>query len=175
MHNYTRVGMKFISFIVLLVREIRKSDIPLMAAHLTYRMLMAFFPFVLFFLSLLGFLQIDTNAVLEGMRQAIPEDIMVVVDNYVIEVFKTRNPGLLSVSLAVALYNASAGFRVFILCINRANKRTDQRRWHRRVLLGALMVLLLITAVVAAVVLSGIAWAFGLVCLWLCWGFYSRC
>jgi len=149
------------------IRKIQEDDLFALSAQLTYAMLMAFFPFVLFLLTLVGFFQMDAAALLAGMRKAIPADIMGVVDDYIVQVVITRNAGLLSVSLAVALYNSSTVFQAVIRCVNLANGRRDERKWISKALLSILLVLVLVLALTVAVAAAYITWMFAAVILWL--------
>jgi membrane protein len=98
-----------------------------MANGLTYRVLLAFFPFLIFLMSLLGFMQLDDSAVLDSLYRMLPEDIYKVISGFLKDVNPTRNHGLLSFSLVFTVYATANGFRAVIFCINKAYDYREER------------------------------------------------
>jgi len=110
--------MRGILFVIRIGKEAVKDDLFAMAGQLTYKMLMAFFPFLIFLISLLGFINIDRYYWLNELFSVMPDGTVSVLDGFYNEVITTRSVGVLSASLLVSLYNASSGFFVVIRCVN---------------------------------------------------------
>ncbi|MDR2648625.1 MAG: YihY/virulence factor BrkB family protein [Clostridiales bacterium] len=111
--------MRLILFIIRIGKEASKDDLFAMAGQLTYKMLLAFFPFLIFLISLLGFANLDGRYWMQTLSAAIPAEAGRLLDVFFDEVINVRSVGVLSVSLLVSLYNASSGFFVVIRCVNQ--------------------------------------------------------
>jgi membrane protein len=110
--------MRVVLFIIRAGKEAAKDDLFAMAGQLTYKMLLAFFPFLIFLISLMGFINMDGQLWLNEMRYILPGGAVGILDVFYDEVIKTRSVGVLSTSLLVSLYNASSGFKVVVRCVN---------------------------------------------------------
>ena len=110
--------MRLILFVARIVKEAVKDDLFAMAGQLTYKMLLAFFPFLIFLISLLGFVNIDRHYWLNELFSVMPDGTVSILNDFYNEVMNTRSVGVLSTSLLVSVYNASSGFFVVIRCVN---------------------------------------------------------
>jgi membrane protein len=118
---------KFVIFIFNLIIKCSRDGILDRAAGLTLRVLLAFFPFLVFLMSLTGFLDIDTESVLYGLYAVLPDEISELASSFISEISQTRNTGLLSAALFFSVYNTTNGFRAVIRHINMAYD-TEERR-----------------------------------------------
>jgi membrane protein len=86
------------------------DDMPIYAAGLAFQTLFALFPFIIFLVTLLGFLNVpDFFAQLRQQAGLLlPTQAMAPV-NQVIDEIQERHPGLLSVAILAALWSASGG------------------------------------------------------------------
>ncbi|HRR26518.1 MAG TPA: YihY/virulence factor BrkB family protein [Acidobacteriota bacterium] len=113
--------------------EINQDDCWGMAAQLSYYFLMAFFPFVLFVNSLLGFLPQTPDLLslmLRDLARVLPEDSFQLVENILRAVVGGRHGGVLTVSLVMALWFASTAFNGMIALFNRAFRVRDHRPYY---------------------------------------------
>jgi len=110
--------MRFILFLIRIGKEAVKDDVFAMAGQLTYKMLLAFFPFLIFLISLLGFVNIDRHYWIGQLFSVMPDGTVSVLNDFYNEVIITRSVGVMSTSLLISLYNASSGFFVVIRCVN---------------------------------------------------------
>ena len=112
------------------------------AASLTYRVLLAFFPFLIFLMSLLGFTYLDTSTVLAPIYYVLPGDVSVLVADFLQGLEETRSRGLLSAGLFFSVYNSANGFRAIIRSANTAFDICDRRGIVKHVALSLAMMLL---------------------------------
>ena len=122
------------------------------AAGLTYRVLLAFFPFLIFLMSLLGTIDVDESAIMEGLFFVLPGDIATLVAEFVHELGETRSTGLMSTALFFSVYNTSNGFRAIVRITNRAYGVEDRRGFVAQV--GLSIVLMLLFSVTLIVMLG---------------------
>ena len=119
------------------------------AASLTYRVLLAFFPFLIFLVTLLGQISVDNDAILSGLFGVLPPDIAALVAGFLQEMGEVGGAGLMSTALFFSVYNTSNGFRAIVRITNRAYGVEDRRSFPMQVLLSVLlMVLFSVTIIV---------------------------
>ncbi len=107
------------------------DDVLALASQLAYSLIFAFFPFIIFLMTLLGYSTINSREVLAGLNEMLPQGTLNMVKNTIIEVVDTRNPNLLSVSLLVTLWSASGGFNAVIKGLNKAYDESEHRNFFR--------------------------------------------
>jgi len=144
---------KPIIFLINLIIKCQTGQVLERAAGLTYRVLLAFFPFLIFLMSLLGFIDLDTSAIIEPMYSVLPGDVAVLVADFLQGLEETRSRGLLSAGLFFSVYNSANGFRAMIRSANAAFDTRDERGIVKQVLLSLAMMLLFATVIVVMLVM----------------------
>lgn len=111
-----------------------KDDMPTYAAALSYRMLFALFPFLIFLVTLLGVLELPAfYAWIESQAAyLLPAQAMEQVNN-VLRELKTDQRGLMSVSIAIAIWSASAGIIGTMNALNVAYDVRERRPGWKRI------------------------------------------
>lgn len=136
------------------VKKFGEDDMGTYASALAYQVLFSIFPFIIFLIALLGFLNIpeffewlrtEANALL-------PAQVSGQVDEIIAEVEQPRG-GLLSFGILVALWTASAGVRATINALNVAYGVHEGRPAWRRIPLSLLYTLGLAALLIAATAL----------------------
>lgn len=114
-------GIGFGTLLKRTIKEFSNDDMSTYASALAYRALFSLFPFLLFLMALLGFLNLSEFFawLREQAALALPAVAMEQV-NPVIDQLQQQKSGLLSVGILVALWTASAGFRSLMNAMNRA-------------------------------------------------------
>ena len=96
----------FFGFIIYFIVKIRDDDIFALGAQLAYYMILSFFPFLIFLLTLIGFSKLDYMEVLGGLRAILPTSAFELIYNIIIEVIEKQNTGLLGASLLLVVWAA---------------------------------------------------------------------
>ena len=140
---------KFIIFVMTVALECQRGQVLERAAGLTFRILLAFFPFLIFLMALMGFLDINQEAILEGLYSVLPGDIAILVANFVYELGDIRSAGVLSTALFFSVYNSSNGFRAIVRITNQAYGTAETRGIIAQVAISfALMLLFSATIII---------------------------
>lgn len=136
-------------FTAQLAKKALNDDLFALSNELAYKILLSFFPFLVFLVSLLGFLD------LEGWQlfEALPVDAGAVVGNFIAELKTRPSPGLLSASLLVAVYSASNGFRAVIRGVNKAHGYHDNRNWIKKTALCAALMMIFTFSIIVMLAL----------------------
>ncbi len=132
-------GIGFGTLLKRTIKEFSNDDMSTYASALAYRALFSLFPFLLFLMALLGFLNLSEFFawLREQAALALPAVAMEQV-NPVIDQLQQQKSGLLSVGILVALWTASAGFRSLMNAMNRAYDVVEGRPSWKLMLLSLL-------------------------------------
>ncbi|WP_150304936.1 YihY/virulence factor BrkB family protein [Pseudomonas saliphila] len=135
------------------LKEFGADDMSSYSAALAYQALFSIFPFILFLMSMLGFLHLPQF--FEWLRSqattVLPETAAEQI-NPVIDQLQSQDGGLLSFGILIALWTSSAGMRSLMNAMNKAYDVTEERPTWKVFLLsvvytiGIAIVLLLIAA-----------------------------
>jgi membrane protein len=109
----------------------RDDDVMALAAQLSYSLLVSFFPFLIFIMTLIGFSPIKSADVLAGLHQVLPSYVFQLIRDTVVGVVETKNSNLLSLSLIITIWTASIGFKAVIKGINKAYDVPETRSFLR--------------------------------------------
>lgn len=110
------------------LKEYKQDDMSIYAAALSFQGLLALFPFILFLVALLGFLNLATffDWLREQAALVLPPMAMEQINSVINEVQKSEG-GLLSVGVLLALISASKGVRMLMHALNVAYDVEEER------------------------------------------------
>jgi membrane protein len=162
-----------------------EDDMATYAAALSFHLLLALFPFIIFLLTLLGATGLAAffDQLLGQARTTLPAEAFAVLDQGITEIRGRPRDGLLSGSIVLALWAASAGMRALTNALNAAYDVPETRPvWQRYPLsllytigLAALMLLTAAARLVGPQVVERLVDRFGLanvlapLWVWLRW------
>lgn len=110
-----------------LFARFRRDDIQAQAAHLTYYLILAFFPFLIFLTSIAGYANLSGEAMIERLSRLMPEDTARLVQAAAHESAGRRSGALLSLGMAGTLWASSNGFAAVIKGLNKAHGTAESR------------------------------------------------
>ena len=119
---------------------------------MTYRVLLAFFPLLLFLISLLAMLDVDESAILGGLFYVLPGDIAKLVADFFDEIGVVGGTGLMSTALFFSVHNSSAGFRAILRIAGHSHEREHRRSFVVQV--GFSLVLMLLFSATLIIMLG---------------------
>lgn len=164
-------GLGFIELMKRSFKEFGKDEMDTYAAALAFRGLFSLFPFLLFLVALVGYL--DLQHFYDWLRSQVdlllPPQAMEQVDGVIVQ-FQEQKSGLFSIAILFALWTASAGIRSVMVAMNRAYGVPEGRPLWKRYPLSVLytvgMAAMLLTAaalmVVGPALMGWLAELFGL-------------
>lgn len=109
--------------------RINDDDIFALAAQLAYSLILAFFPFLIFLLTLVGYSKIEAEDVIIGLSKILPKEAFNLVERTITDLTVNKSIGLLSFGLIVALWTASSGFSAIIKGLNKAYDEKENRSY----------------------------------------------
>ncbi len=92
-------------FIHLIVKS-KRDDIFSLASQLAYYLVLSFFPFLIFLITLIGFIKPNPEQVLYGISVLLPTSVFELIQSTVSEIISSQNAGLLGVSVLLTIWTA---------------------------------------------------------------------
>jgi len=136
------------------LKAFSKDDMATYAAALSYAALFSLFPFLIFLIALLGFLNIPQffDWLLEQARTALPADAYQRLSEVIAQVRNQSRGGLLSIGAVLAIWSSSSGVRSLMNALNVAYDVEETRPAWKRYLLSVLY-----TVGIAVLLIAGAA------------------
>ena len=141
------------SFLRSIIFRYIDDEITAMASQLAYSLLLSFFPFLILLITLIGYSSLRSDDVLAALGTILPNDVMNLIKNTVVEIVETRRTGLLSFSMITTVWTASNGFNAVIRGLNKAYDEKEKRPFWKVQLTAILCTIGLIVVIVTALAL----------------------
>lgn len=110
-----------------LVARIQRDEIPSLSAELAYYFLLSMFPFLIFLITLIGFLPLQVPDLLQMIDEFAPEQTMSIIESNLTTVVGQQNGELLSIGLIATVWSASNGINAIVRAFNRAYQVEENR------------------------------------------------
>ncbi|MFD2760159.1 YihY/virulence factor BrkB family protein [Lentibacillus juripiscarius] len=114
-------------FIKRLYRRITDDDIFGLGAQLAYFFLLSLFPFLLFLMTLVGYLPLNDLDIIEFIETYAPGEISELINQNVQQLVSNQNGQLLSIGIIGTLWSASNGINAVMRGFNRAYDVDEDR------------------------------------------------
>jgi len=116
-----------------IIAAVKKDDLISSANDMTYKLFFSVFPFSIFLMSVVGYLNLDADMLADQITQILPDSLSLPARAFIGEIAGIRNANILSFSLIAALFGASAGFRTAMRSINKAYGQKDARKIYIKI------------------------------------------
>ncbi|WP_255993501.1 YihY/virulence factor BrkB family protein [Clostridium perfringens] len=144
---------KTVIFLVMFIKKIGDDDIFALGAQLAYYMVLSFIPFLMFLMTLVGFSHLNSDAVLNLLSNVMPTEAFNLIQSTVIEIVDREQTGLLWISIALAIWVSSSGFKAVIKGLNKAYGVKESRSYIKLKLISMIYTILLALIVIATLFL----------------------
>ena len=138
----------FLDGLIYFIVKIKDDDIFALGAQLAYYLMLSFFPLLIFLMTVIGFIRLDSADILDGLRAILPNNVFSLVDATVLEIINTQYVGLLGASIAITVWSASSGFRAVIKGLNKAYDIKDTRSFIKRAFIAIIFTVALVLVIV---------------------------
>ena len=135
------------------IKKIIDDDIYALASQLAYNLILSFFPFLIFTMTLIGYSDLDSEVVLSLLKKVLPIQAFDLIRTTVISVIDTQQAGLLWLSILLAIWTSSSGFSAVIRGLNKAYGIEEKRSFIKVRLISIFTVLMLALIIVATLFL----------------------
>ena len=145
--------MSIFSFCREIINRVIKNDLMSMANALTLRLILAIFPFIIFLMCVFAYLNLDFAGLFFSLIAEAPTAVQEMINGFITEATVTKSISILSSSLLLTLFSASAGFHSLIVGLNRAYDITDKRNFIYTRLISLLLVIVFTVLIVLSLYL----------------------
>ena len=118
---------RFKLFVKELFLRIKEDDITATGAEISYYLLLSVFPFMIFFLNILSLTPLTDKDVFNHIIILIPAELRKLFTSFIGEITENSSQTLLSLSIILALWSASAGIMAIIKSINKSFRVEEER------------------------------------------------
>ncbi len=140
-------------------RAIYEDDCLGWAAELAFFWFLALFPALLFVVALAGSLPVQhlVDVVVGSLARVAPGDVLVIVREQLVQIADGPPRGLLTLSLAGALWSSSSAMTAIIDTLNQAYHVRERRSWWRvrLIAIGLTVVLIAVALIAVALMMVG--------------------
>ena len=143
---------RFLKGIYLMVRRYFDHHVGRDSAALTYYLLFALFPLLIFLSNLVGIMSVDISGFLYEIRAFIPQEALDIIEQYLIYVGRDSSPRLLWFSLIFSIYFPYRAASSLMGSVRRAygeHRPTQFLRYQVKLLLYTLSLILIIIISIA--------------------------
>lgn len=109
------------------VFRVIQDDVLALGSQLAYSLLFSIFPFLVFFISLIGYSNLSSNDILLILSNVLPKNALELIENTVIKTANSKNIQLLCLSLILTLWALSGGFHAVMKGLNKAYNQRETR------------------------------------------------
>lgn len=120
------MGRAFSTLIPNLWRRVGEDDVLGLAAQLAYFFLLSLFPLLIFLVTLLPYLPITAEDILNVIRDFAPGETMKLIETHVYEIME-KNGQLLSFGIIATIWSASNGINAVVRALNKAYDVKESR------------------------------------------------
>lgn len=147
------IDLQPVQFLFRLIKRYFKDDIGNSAAALSYYMMFSFFPLIILGSMLLGYANISTDLVFQGLTGMLPRDVIDIINKYLLYVSANKNANILMVSLFFTVYFPLRAVTRIMDEINRAYQVENERRIFRKLLFVLMFTGLFVFTILASLTL----------------------
>ncbi|WP_026885237.1 YihY/virulence factor BrkB family protein [Clostridium beijerinckii] len=145
--KYIKLSSK-VNLIIHLIVKIKRDDVFALASQLAYYLILSFFPFMLFLMTLAGFSSISSKQILGQLNVMLPRSVLELTQSTVVEIFDNQYTGLLGISILLTLWTASSAFKAIIKSINKAYNFKEERSFIKLSIISMLGILALAVTII---------------------------
>lgn len=141
------------SFLKELIKRFTSDEVPGLSAQLSYFFLLSLFPFLIFLITLLGYLPISQEDVLNTIKQFAPGESMQLINDTLNQILNDKNGKLLSFGIIATLWSASNGINAIVRAFNKAYDVEESRSFFVSRGMAILLTIAMVFVIIVALLL----------------------
>lgn len=142
------------NFFMRVMIKVKKDDVFALASQLAYYLMLSFFPFMIFLMTIAGFSSFSSNEILNQLNVIVPKSVLELTRTTIEEVFDNQYKSLLGISILLIIWTSSSAFKAIIKSVNKAYSLREHRSFIRISIISMVGILLLaLTMILTLIVL----------------------
>lgn len=142
--------LKIYYFIKDLSKRFKKHEVTALGAQLTYYLLLSFFPFLIFLITIVSYTPITHEDILINLSTMLPNQTYNMVISIIEEILESRSTSLLSIGMIATLWTASNGIKAIIRGVNKAYNEREKRSFIKTRIISMAFTIALVIAILFA-------------------------
>jgi len=118
-------------YIEQLVFRYKYDDLPSMSAQITYYLILAFFPFLLFLINLVSFTPLSNEILITNFNKFLPKETGILVKNVVVQTLQAKSKTLLLFGMIGSLWAAAKGVSAIMKGLNKVYDIDENRNFFK--------------------------------------------
>ena len=143
----------FLDTMLYLFVKVKRDDLFALGSQMAYYLILSFFPFLIFLITLIGFIKLNSDQVLLGLQNLVPTAVFELTANTIEEVVNSQNTGLLGISIILTIWSASSAFRAVTKGVNKAYNIQENRSFVKRSIIGMISVIALALTIICTLLM----------------------
>lgn len=136
-----------------LFRRITDDDVFGLSAQLAYFLLLSLFPFLLFLVTLIGYLPLDEGHLTKLIETYAPENIVKLITANMTEIVNKQSGGLLSIGVIGTLWSSSNGVKAIMKAFNGSYEVDEDRSFIYGRLIAIVLTILMVFVISVSLLL----------------------
>lgn len=141
------VNNKHFRFSRALIKRIMANNVTGSAAQMSYYLIMAFFPFVIFLISSFSYSNLFEYSLPDLIQRVMPEDTAFMLIKIIDELLSARSGSLASISMLTTIFFASKGVNAIIAGMNKSFQVTESRNILKKTFLSITFTILFVISI----------------------------
>ncbi|MEN9449138.1 MAG: hypothetical protein RJA25_2428 [Bacteroidota bacterium] len=133
--------------------EIKRDDLSIRASSISYYFILALFPTIIFFFSLVPYIPIrnlDTS-IMHGFQIILPNRAFLILESTISDIISIQHGGILSINFFLAMFVASNGVNSMMKTFDKMNQTFKERTWIQKRLASIRILFLVSIQIIVAV------------------------
>ncbi len=145
-------GIPLYDVILFFFKGIRKSSLISRANSLSFTFMLAIFPAIIFFFTLIPYIPVDNlqETILQSLSNIMPENAFKTVESTIRDLISLHRGGLLSLGFLMAIYFSSNGVMGIMKAFNRTSHTIETRSTLMLIVISIVLVAIIVSILIIA-------------------------
>jgi len=130
-----------------------EDDVLGLSAQLAYFFLLSLFPFMIFLVTLLGYVPLEYQDLMDFLATYVPNDLINLIESNMDQIVNQRNGGLLSIGIIGTLWSASNAINAIVRAFNKAYRVKESRSFVVSRLIAIVLLIAMLVVIIVAFLL----------------------
>lgn len=124
-----RIFKKILSYYMLFLKKLREDDVSAYAAQASFFIIISFFPFCMFLMTLLKLSPITEEDFFHAIYQTVPAALVPYVTGIISEIYNSPTTTVISITILATIWSASKAFHSLIFGLNSVYNIPENRNF----------------------------------------------
>lgn len=152
MNYFVKLSKRALGFVMTVVKESVDKEVMPLSVQLTYKLIFALFPFIIFLVTLVGHFDIEPDMLIYEAYGLFPYEVAAFIEG-IFNDLTTQRPNLMSFSLGFTMLTIAAAFRTLMYGINKVHGGVRGRPFLLQWLYGTVLTIVLALSIVFSMLL----------------------